>query len=299
MRYQPDVPGVWGQIRAEQAEQYREEYVTLKDQCKLFLRSWQRQEGDVLLILHGLGGHGGWYVDMASELFARGVNVYTVDHRGFGNSEGTRGHVDAYQQYVADTVEVIAEIRKRHGQAKIYLLGHSMGGIFTTHLAADYRNLLAGVIFMNPWIQDTTRVSPWTTARIFLGGSFKSQRVWQVGGGHEGMTTNPEAARMLDADPKWVRAQTATFLVQILRMRVATIKQAKKVSVPALVLQAAGDKVVVIAATRAFYEALGSSDKTLNTYPDWYHDTQFEAERTALDDDIAAWIHAHEEELSS
>lgn len=296
MRYRPDVPGVWGKISEEHADQYREEYVTLKDQCKLFLRSWRRQEGDVLLILHGLGGHGGWYVDMAGELFARGLNVYTVDHRGFGHSEGLRGHVDAYQQYVTDIAEVIAEIRNRHPDAKLYLLGHSMGGIFTTHVAAAYGQLLAGIIFMNPWIQDTTPISLWTTVRIFIGGIFRSQRLWQVGGGHEGMTTNPEAARMLDDDPKWVRAQTATFLVQIMRMRVATIKQAKKISIPALVLQAAGDTVVVIAATHAFYKALGSSDKTIYTYPNWYHDTQFEAERTALDDDIAKWIHAHEKE---
>jgi alpha-beta hydrolase superfamily lysophospholipase len=294
MRYQPDAPGVWGQISEEQAEQYSSEYLTtLKDQCKLFLRSWRRQEGDVLLILHGLGGHGGWYVDMANELFARGLSVYTVDHRGFGRSGGVKGHIDAYQRYVVDIVEVIAEIRRRHPDGKIYLLGHSMGGIFTTHVAAAYGQLLAGVIFLNPWIQDRTHVSLWTTLRIFVGGSFKSQRLWRVSGGHADMTTNPEAAHMLDEDPHWVRAQTATFLVQIMRMRVATIKQARKITLPALVLQASGDKVVVIPATRAFYEALGSPDKTLKSYPDWYHDTEFESERTALDDDIANWIHAH------
>ena len=293
MRYQPDAPGVWGRINEEQAKQYREEYMILKDQCKLFLRSWRRHEGDVLLILHGLGGHGGWYVDMASELFVRDLSVYTVDHRGFGASEGLRGHIDAYQQYVADIVEVLVEIHSRHPGAKVYLLGHSMGGIFATHVAAAYGQLLAGVLFLNPWIQDTIRLSPWTTARIFAGGLFKSQRVWRVGGGHEGMTANPEAARMLDADPQWVRAQTSTFLVQIMRMRLAAIQQAKKITIPALVLQAAGDKVIVIAATQTFYQALGSSDKTLSSYPNWYHDTQFEDERTALDDDIARWIHAH------
>lgn len=293
MRYQPDQPGVWGKISEDQVDQYGSEYVTLKDQCKLFLRSWRRSEGDVLLILHGLGGHGGWYVDMAQELFARGLSVYTVDHRGFGQSDGAKGHVDAYQQYVSDIAEIVNEIRTRHPESRIYLLGHSMGGIFATHVAAAYGHLLAGVIFLNPWIQDTTRLPLRTTLSIFVGGLFKSKRLWRVGGGHAGMTTNPEAVRMLDEDPNWVRSQTATFLVQILRMRVATIKQAKRITIPALVLQAAGDKVVVIPATHTFYQAIGSSDKTMHTYPNWYHDTEFEPERAVLDDDISNWIHAH------
>jgi alpha-beta hydrolase superfamily lysophospholipase len=289
MRYQPDQPGIWGKI----SDDHVSEYVTLKDQSKLFLRSWRRPEGDVLLILHGLGGHGGWYVDMAQALFARGLSVYTVDHRGFGKSEGLKGHVDVYQQYVADIAEIVNEIRTRHPESRIYLLGHSMGGIFATYIAAAYGHLLGGVIFLNPWIQDTTRLSLWTTLSILVGGIFKSKRLWRVGGGHEGMTANPEAARMLDADSDWVRSQTATFLVQILRMRMAIMKQAKSISIPVLVLQAAGDKVVVIAATHTFYQAIGSRDKTMHSYPNWYHDTQFESERAALDDDISHWIHAH------
>ncbi|GER92191.1 lysophospholipase [Dictyobacter vulcani] len=292
-RYNTENPGVWGDISKSEQGTYQEEYVTLPDDCKLFLRSWRRESGDVLLILHGLGGHGGWYVDMANELFLRGLNVYTVDHRGFGNSHGDPGHIDIYQQYVRDIAQIIDEIQKRHPDAHVYLLGHSMGGIFATHVTADYGSLLRGVIFLNPWIQDTSRLPLKTTFSILVGGLFKSRRLWRVGGGHEGMTMNKDAAHMLDEDPYWVRDLSATFLVQILRMRLATIKKARQVSIPALVVQAEGDKVVVPAATRKFYEALKSADKEWKTYPNWYHDTEFEDDRSALDDDIVKWIEAH------
>ncbi|GCE16236.1 alpha/beta fold hydrolase [Dictyobacter kobayashii] len=291
--YNADIPGVWGVLKEDGTSQCKSEHITLKDNCQLFLRSWQRESTDVLLILHGLGGHGGWYVDMANELFMRGLSVYTVDHRGFGNSHGQPGHIDAYQQYVQDIAEIIVEIHKRHPDARVYILGHSMGGIFATHVAAAYGHLLNGVIFLNPWIRDRSQLSLRTTLSILIGGIFKSRRLWRVGGGHEGMTANSEAARMLEEDPYWVRDLTATFLVQILRMRLETLKKARSVTIPSLVLQAQGDKVVVIAAAQTFYNALKSTDKEWKTYPDWYHDTEFEADRALLDNDIVRWIEAH------
>ncbi|GLV56079.1 lysophospholipase [Dictyobacter sp. S3.2.2.5] len=292
-RYNAETPGIWGEFTDDVNIPRKDEYIILQDGCQLFVRSWQKQNADVLLILHGLGGHGGWYVDLANELYIRGLTVYTVDHRGFGRSQGHSGHIDVYQQYVQDIVEVIAEIHQRHQSAKVYLLGHSMGGIFATYVAADYRHLLSGVIFLNPWIRDGSRLSLRTTLSILIGGLFKSRRRWHVAGGYDGMTTNHEAARMLEEDPYWVKELTATFLVQILRMRLGAMKRAESVVIPALVLQAQEDKVVIIAATHAFYETLKSKDKEWKEYPNWYHDTEFEADRVLLDDDIVRWIESH------
>ncbi len=270
--------------------------LTMADASKIFLRSWQTDSNDVLLILHGLGGHGGWYIDMGNELAARGLNVYTIDHRGFGRSEGLAGHIDSYHLYVEDTATIIAEIRKRHPLGRIYLLGHSMGGIFTAHIAAKHSDLLAGVLFLNPWIEDYSRLPASTTLRILFGGMFKSRRIWQVSGGHEFMTTNPEAIQMLQADTFWRRTQTASFLIQILQMRQAVVRQAKSITLPVLIMQVEEDKSVVPAATRKFYDALASSDKTWKSYPNYSHDTEFEADRSLLDNDIVDWVHTHVKE---
>src|SRR6266567_1698902 len=139
MLYQKDAPGDWGQVREAKGITITNEHVVMADDCKLFLRGWNTESADVLLILHGLGGHGGWYIDMANELVSRGLTVYTIDHRGFGRSEGLAGHVNAYQTFVKDIAAVLTEIRKRHPDASIYLLGHSMGAIFATYVAAAHQ----------------------------------------------------------------------------------------------------------------------------------------------------------------
>jgi alpha-beta hydrolase superfamily lysophospholipase len=290
MRYQKDAPGDWGQVREAKGITITNEHMVMADGCKLFLRGWSTESADVLLILHGLGGHGGWYIDMANELASRGLTVYTIDHRGFGRSEGLAGHINTYQTFVKDLATVLTEIRKRHADARIYLLGHSMGAIFATYVAAAYQEMLAGVLYLNPWVEDSSQLPIGKTLAILVGGMFKSRRTWQVANDQQGMTTNPEAQEMLLADPYWQRTPTASFLIQILQMRMGMLKQAKTISLPAVVMQAENDKAVLISGSRKLYEALESRDKAWQTYPNYAHDSEFEADRTQLDNAITTWI---------
>jgi len=293
MHYQQDAPGDWGQMQAAPEISVATEELVTADNCKLFLRSWKTNGDKVLLILHGLGGQSAWYIDMGNVLASRGISVYAMDHRGFGHSSGLRGHIDDYHTYVEDIAFVLREIRKRHPEAGISLLGHSMGGIFAAYTAAKYGNMLTGVTFLNPWIEDPSRVSLTTTLSILLGGMLKSKRSWQVAGGTETMTANSEAIQMLQADPLWQRTQTATFLFQIFQMRSAVLKQAKNITIPALVMQAEEDKAILPEAAHKFYETLASSDKTWKTCAGYWHDSEFESDRSQMDAELAAWINQH------
>jgi alpha-beta hydrolase superfamily lysophospholipase len=82
-------------------------------------------------------------------------------------------------------------------------------------------------------------------------------------------------------------------MFQVLLMRSAVLKRAKQITIPALVMQAQEDKAVLLEASRKLYYALASSDKTWKTYPNYAHDSQFEADRSQMDDDIAGWIREH------
>jgi alpha-beta hydrolase superfamily lysophospholipase len=290
MHSQQENPGDWGQMQGAPGITTATEKLTTAEGYELFLRSWKMDGPDVLLILHGLGGHSGWYIDMGNELASRGISVYAMDHRGFGRSGGLRGHIENYRTFVEHIGYVVTEISKRHPEAGIFLLGHSMGAIFATHFAAKDQQRLAGIVFLNPWVGDTSRVSLGTTLAVLLGGMFKSRRSRQFAGGTEGMTTNAEAIKMLLADSYWQRAQTSSFMFQVLLMRSAIIKQARQITIPALVMQAEEDKAVLLEGSRKLYEALASSDKTWKAYADYDHDSQFEKDRSEMDNDLVAWM---------
>ncbi len=299
MLYSVDAPGEWGSMQATAQAQIATEMLTMADGCKLFLRSWRTGSQNVLVLLHGLGAHSGWFIDMGNELAARGLNVYAVDHRGFGHSEGLPGHIERATSYISDLATVVGEIRARHmrdhAPVRVYVLGHSMGGIFATHLAASHAYLLDGVIFLNPWVQDNSKISLAMTLGVLGGGLLRSRRYWRNPGGTAGMTTNPQAISMLEADPYWRRDLTASFWLQILRLRLQVLKLAPRISLPALVLQAEKDKSVLLEASHKLYEALASRDKTWKLYANYAHDTEFETDRAQLDQDIVEWIQARDE----
>jgi alpha-beta hydrolase superfamily lysophospholipase len=297
-KYAPERVGDWGVPQASQPQGYETSTMTMPDGVKLFYRCWHADDtAPTLVLLHGLGAHTGWFIDMGNELHARGLTVYAMDHRGFGRSEGTRGHVRSGAVYPRDIIAFLRETRKRRPNSPIFILGHSMGGIFALNVASDeavrQQKLLAGVILMNPWIDDKTKVSPAAVASLVVSGMMGSSRHFKAAGGTETMTTNPEAIAMLEGDPHWVRTQSASFLYQITRMRLGVLARARQTQLPALVIQCEQDLAVVPSATRRMFDALASADKTWKTYADFAHDAEFEPERAILDDDIAQWIKAH------
>jgi pimeloyl-ACP methyl ester carboxylesterase len=56
------------------------------------------------------------------------AEVYAIDLRGHGQSEGNSGDVDYINQYVDDLADIIGTIRKEKTNGKIIIAGHSMGG---------------------------------------------------------------------------------------------------------------------------------------------------------------------------
>ncbi|GHO46629.1 alpha/beta fold hydrolase [Ktedonospora formicarum] len=293
MLYQTEAPGDWGEMRATPGVRVGTEELTTPDGCSHFVRSWVTDAECVLLIMHGLGGHSAWYNDLGNVLSQQSITVYALDHRGFGRSGGMSGHIDRYITYVDDIIFVLDTIRQRHPNARLHLLGHSMGGLFAVHTATRYGSKLSSLILLNAWIQDTSSIPLSIALGIAIGGLMRSRRYWTVAADTRTMTTNPEAIQMLQADPLWGKRQTASMLFQVLMMRLAALGKASGISLPALVIQADDDAAVSIQTNRTLFERLASKDKNWKNYPDYHHDSQFEADRSQMDADLASWLHAH------
>ncbi len=298
--YQPERVGDWGVATALEGGRYETGTMKMTDGVSIFYRAWLHPDSQrpVLLLMHGIGAHSGWFIDMGNSLNEQGPSVYIMDHRGFGRSGGIRGHVAQAQTPVHDAEAVVAEIHTRHPEAQVTILGHSLGAIYALHMAADdstvARRQLAGMILVNPGIAATWKVPVGRQVAMAIAGLSGSTRQWSLAPGHEIMTTNAEAKRMLDADSYWQRTQSAAFIYQVLlRLRNSAMKRAPSIRTPALVIQCEGDLSVVPAASRRCYDILGSPDKTWKTYPNFSHDFEFEPHRAALDAEIAAWVMGH------
>jgi alpha-beta hydrolase superfamily lysophospholipase len=297
--YRPENVGDWGVPQASAGGSYGTDTLALADGVKLFFRYWRAPDAQApaLIVLHGLGAHTGWFIDMGNALNARGLTVYMDDHRGFGRSGGARGHVRDATMYLRDSAAFLNEVEQRQPGAPLFVLGHSMGGIFATYVAradaAGGQNRLRGLILVNPWIQDVVKVPATRVIPGIVAGMLGSAKPFPLEPDTTLMTSQPEATQLLNADTYWVRNQSKAFLYQISRLRLALPKRARQVRLPALVIQTEGDRTLSQAATRRFYERLASADKTYVTYPDFGHDFEFEPHRAVLDDGLADWIMRH------
>ena len=132
---------------SETAESYRGE-----NGLKIFYRKIVAEnEKARLVIAHGLGEHSGRYENIFHLLLPTGVSIWALDFCGHGRSQGKRGHTHSFQQYVLDLKKLVVLSREaKPDKEKIFLLGHSMGGLIALNFAQQFPELIDGIIASSP-----------------------------------------------------------------------------------------------------------------------------------------------------
>ncbi len=113
--------------------------LTTADGLALHLHTWPEPaapaRGSVLMV-HGLGEHGGRYAHVAAHLTQAGWAVAGYDQRGHGRSGGPRGGMAGADSLLADLGLLIGHTRSRL-PGPLVLLGHSMGGLVAGRYVAE------------------------------------------------------------------------------------------------------------------------------------------------------------------
>src|ERR1700737_4052747 len=97
---------------------------------QLYWRAWKPSgPAKALLVLaHGYAEHIGRYEHVANFFRGRGFAFYAFDQIGHGKSDGRRGYVNSFADYLADLKGIITFAQARERGLPTFLLGHSMGG---------------------------------------------------------------------------------------------------------------------------------------------------------------------------
>ena len=73
---------------------------------------------------------------------------------GHGQSDGHRFHVDRFDTYVTDAIELMKEHRREVGEEKPFIMfGHSMGGLLATHCMLQVPELFTACILSSPCLK--------------------------------------------------------------------------------------------------------------------------------------------------
>jgi alpha-beta hydrolase superfamily lysophospholipase len=251
-----------------------------------------------LLIVPGLGEHGGRYLHAPHYLKDTVDSVYCLDQRGHGRSEGIRGHCDRFTQFTDDLAAVISkvheEIHAKHEKAELHVLGHSFGGLVTLR-----------TLFLNP----TLPIRSVTVSSPLLGIKVKVPLIKKLAGralsniwGSLQMS-NELKPELLSHDPQVAIAYTKDRLVhdkvtprmftEMLAAIDDTAKRDAGLPYALQILVSLSDQIVDAEASQKFFQALKIRDKQLKTYPGFFHEPFTEIGKEKAFEDVASWIKSH------
>ena len=134
------------------------------DGKKVFAQVWQPDTGlDIkasLCLVHGMGEHSGRYQHLARFFAKHGFGVVAFDLRGHGQSEGKRGHVQAYD-ILSDQVErCLEEASKRFPGEPKFMYGHSLGGNIVIDYCLRRNPRVLGAVVSAPLLRTVEEIPP-------------------------------------------------------------------------------------------------------------------------------------------
>jgi alpha-beta hydrolase superfamily lysophospholipase len=201
-------------------------------------------EGPVVLVLHGLFSHMGWYRSLAEELAAAGTAVYLLDRRGAGLSEGARGHMPGWMAVIRDIARVVHEIRSLHPGRPVHAMGISLGGTFSLAASIVHPELFASQILLSPGLAAGFRFPFRHRLRVLQSSLMRPMRLFELPFSVEALTDHPDWRTALLLDPLRTRQVTARFLIETFRMQGFVRARMQRLHLPLLVLLAERDQLV-------------------------------------------------------
>ncbi len=258
----------------------------------IFFRSWL-PEGEpraVVVICHGFNSHSGQYAWVAENFVGKGFAVYAADLRGRGRSDGERFYVEKVGEYVDDLAGAVAIAKSRHPGLKVFLLGHSAGGVVGATYVLDNQAELAGFLCESFAFQVP---APGFALAAIKGLSHIAPHLGVLKLKNEDFSRDPAAVAALNADP-YIKDETqpAATVAALVRADERLRTDFPTITIPVMILHGTEDHATVCHGSEFFHEHAGSSDKTLKIYQGHYHDLLADLGKESVMADILQWVEA-------
>jgi alpha-beta hydrolase superfamily lysophospholipase len=279
----------------EAEARHEEGFLNSADHLRLF---WQRytpaRPKATVLVLHGAGDHCGRYPGITAALVRAGFQVALMDFRGHGQSDGRRWHVDGFGDYLHDVDAFVAKL-SQDGMAgeRLFVLGHSQGGLITTLWALKHQRLLSGVVRSSPFFRLALKPPAGKVLAARMIGRVVPWLPVSAGLDLAKLTSDPELQRWTDRDPLYGRKTTPRWFEESGRAQLEAVRRAGELELPLLVLAAGADEIADVSAARAFVEEASSRDKRIVVYDGFRHEIFNEVRRAEPIGEAVAWLDAH------
>jgi acylglycerol lipase len=268
-------------------------FITAGDGVGLHYLRWRSERSPpsaVVIFLHGIASHAGWFAETAADLNRHGVEVYGLDRRGSGRSGGPRGHLDRYERALDDVEQLVRLVAAEHPDTPVFLAASSWAAKLAVAYAAQRAAPLSGLLLLGPGLLPRVNPSPWQWVLVVAGHLVRPMARLPIPLTPELYTANPPYRDFIRADPLRLLDATLRFYWQTARLDRRRRRDSARLDLPVLLLQGDDDKMMDVPATRRWFERIGGEDKTYRAYPGAGHTLDFEQDRAQYLGDMLAWL---------
>lgn len=260
------------------------------DGVSLFVRHWPAEAPRaVLLVVHGLGEHGGRYAALARDLVGRGISVSAMDLRGHGRSGGPRAYARRFEVLVDDVERVRRQVAARSAGLPLFLLGHSLGGLICIRHLQAHPQAFRGAVLSAPLLGVAVKAARW---KVAASGVLSKVVPWLPISNEirpEELSSDPAYVRSYREDPLVHSKITPRLYTELMAHVGRAVEDAGRLPRPLFFIAPTADTVVDARAVRRFVEGL-SGDVTYRRYEGFRHESLNERERERVVADVAEWM---------
>jgi len=259
---------------------------------KIHFQSWEPQGEPraIFVVVHGHGEHSGRYQDLVNYFVPKGIAAFALDHQGHGKSEGKRGCVSHFADYVQDLHQFRLLVENRFDNLSLFIAGQSMGGLIAFKYLLDNGKGIAAGILSSPEFELVLKVP---TVRLWLGKLFSHIAPNVTMSNHldaSYMSRDPVEVQKYKNDPLNHDRISGRLFVEMLATMTESKSRAAEMNTPLLLIYGGKDKIVSGIASKNLIEGVNTRDKKIIEYPDSYHELYHEIDKDKVFDDINAWL---------
>lgn len=269
---------------------------TAQDGTSIYWKGWTPDKAPkaVVHVIHGYAEHIDRYGNVVGELLPAEYAVFGTDHRGHGKSEGKRGHVKSFQEFIDDEKQFWHNIiQTKFPGIPYFVLGHSMGSLIAMNYVEQNAVGMKGLILSGTGslpgkdipkilltiIKILSKILPAVHVKSPLPPEFISRDM--------------DVVKAYIEDPLVYNVITPRLAYEMNRYVVIGAQNSGKIKIPVLIQL--GSRDTAFSGQRELFEMIGSTDKTFKLYEGLKHEVYNElaADRAKVLADLKNWLDGH------
>lgn len=272
---------------------YDSGFIKSSDGLKLFLQAWKKaQPWGIIVICHGVGEHSGRYGNLLNIVKDHELSVYALDHRGHGKSEGKRGHIMSFDEYVDDFDLLVKKAAEENPGLPLIILGHSMGGTIVIKYVLKYGQGFAGLVLSSAGLIAKVEVPPVKVAAAKLLSRIMPSLTMSSGLDSKLLSHDSKVVEAYVNDPLVHDQVSSRWYTEFIAAGQECLQRAAEITLPVLIIHGQADGIVDFKGSEEVMQKASSQDKELHIFENLYHETMNESapDSEKVLEIIKAWI---------